>query len=176
MLTSKVVQSLVMKGSQITLHSPLSFISVESYCSSDSCKYCSVLSSLFLSLFSILISLQELVLQETWLFHHAVTQNPVSYCCSSVSVQYTYSLVLRPRPAFHRLQCREPGNEATVHISWTNISCHAMQQFCYFEKQDLAIMRESTLKTQDKVILLMNLTPHMHFVHIVQGHQKMWGN
>ena len=87
-----------------------------------------------------------------------------------------YSLVPRLCPAFHRLQRGEPGNEATVHISWTNISCHAMQQFCYFEKQDLAIMRESTFKTQDKVILLMNWTPRMHFVHIVQGHQKMWGN
>ena len=42
----------------------------------------------FFSLPTILISLQELVLQETWLFHYAVTQNRVSYCCSSMSVQY----------------------------------------------------------------------------------------
>ena len=52
-----------------------------------------------------------------------------------------------------------------------------MQQFCDFEKQDLATMRESMLKTQDKVHnSQMNLTTLMHFVHIVQGHQKLWRN
>jgi len=92
------------------------------------------------SLLTMLILLQELVLQETWLFQGAVAKNIVSCCCSSMSVQY-YQL-----------------NKHFILY---------MQQFPVFEKRDLAVMRQSTLKTQDKVVLIMNLTTHMHFVHIV---------